>query len=256
MMPSLYDSPLYRATGAEFVGSGLFLFTVITTVVNYPAEQALGGSNLLAPIGVATVFGVTISTLAYTFGDVSGAHLNPAVTLGFLCRRSIEPIRAALYVSAQLFGATCGACLARLVSDWDLYDAGGRGVNYVSDGHALWQGLLAEVAATTFLVTVVLHVSYLATKQYGHGPLAIGGAVLVCHLALIPITGTSINPARSVAAAIASGSNARDQWSHIWVFLVGPLIGGAVAGLNPLWDGPARTEAELPHPTPAPGLAA
>ncbi|GAQ93391.1 hypothetical protein KFL_014920010 [Klebsormidium nitens] len=88
--------PLYRATIAEFVGSGLFLFTVITTAVNYPAAQALGGANLLAPIGVATVFGVTISTLAYTFGDVSGAHLNPAVTLGFLVRKTIEPTRAAL----------------------------------------------------------------------------------------------------------------------------------------------------------------
>jgi MIP family channel proteins len=255
-MPSLYESPLYRATAAEFVGSGLFLFTVITTAVNYPAAQALGGANLLAPIGVATVFGVTISTLAYTFGDVSGAHLNPAVTLGFLVRKSIEPTRAALYITARFMGATCGACLARLVSDWDLYDAGGRGVNYVTHGHALWQALIAEIVATAFLVTVVLHVSYLATKQYGHGPLAIGGAVLVCHLALIPITGTSINPARSIGAAVASGSNAHHQWSQIWIFLAGPLVGGAMAGLNPLWGDRARTEAGLPQPTPAPGLAA
>jgi MIP family channel proteins len=255
-MPSLYESPLYRATAAEFVGSGLFLFTVITTAVNYPAAQALGGANLLAPIGVATVFGVTISTLAYTFGDVSGAHLNPAVTLGFLVQKSIEPTRAALYITAQFMGATCGACLARLVSDWDLYNAGGRGVNYVTHGHALWQALITEIVATAFLVTVVLHVAYLATKQYGHGRLAIGGAVLVCHLALIPITGTSINPARSIGAAVASGSNAHHQWSQIWIFLAGPLVGGAMAGLNPLWGDRARTEAGLPQPTPAPGLAA
>jgi MIP family channel proteins len=255
-MPSLYESPLYRAAAAELVSSGLFLFVVVTTVVGYPAEQAIGGTNVLAPIAVASVFGVSISTLAYTFGDVSGAHLNPAVTLGFLCRQSISPIRAALYIASQLVGATCGACLARLVSSWQLYDASGRGVNYVAPGHALWQALIAEIVATAFLVTVVLHVSYLATKQYGHGPLAIGGAVLVCHLALIPITGTSINPSRSLGAAIASGSNALHQWTQIWIFVVGPLLGGAIAGLNPLWGDSPRTEAEIPQPTPAPGLAA
>lgn len=253
-MPNLLVSPLYRAVAAEFVGSAWFLFITITTLVDYPALPIYGNSTMLAPIGIAAIFGMSISTLAYTFGDISGAHLNPSVTLAHLCQRSIRPKRAALYVAAQVSGAICGACFARLVCDWDLYDRGSKGVNRVLAGHALWQALLAEIAATCLLATVVLQVLYAATKLYGHGPLAIGGAVLVCHLALIPITGTSINPARSIGAAVASGSNDHKQWTHIWVFLVGPSIGGLLAGLNPLWVEHVPEPAHVPGP--ATGLTA
>lgn len=139
---------------------------------------------------------LSISALAYTFGSISGAHLNPSVTIAFVCQKMISVQRAALYIAAQILGAICGACYARLVSDWDLYDSGSKGVNHVLSGHALWQALLAEIMATAFLATVVLNSSYAATKLYGHGPLAVGGAVLVCHLALLPLDGCSINPAR------------------------------------------------------------
>ena len=245
---------MYKAVAAEFIGSGLFLFIVTTTLVNYPALPVYGNSSILAPLGVASVFGGTIATLGYAFGSISGAHLNPSVTLAFLFQGMIRVEKAALYIVAQILGAVCGACYARLVSDWDLYDVGGKGVNHVLDGHALWQALLAEILATAFLVTVVLQSSYAATKLYGHGPLAVGGAVLVCHLALLPLDGCSINPARSIGAAVASGSNDHKQWSHIWIFILGPLTGGLLAGFNPMWKGGSD---ELSHvPAPAPALTA
>lgn len=174
------------------------------------------------------------------------------MTLAFLLQRMIPIEKASLYIVAQVIGAICGACYARLVSNWDLYDAGGKGVNHVLDGHALWQALLAEILATAFLVTVVLNTSYAATKLYGHAPIAIGGAVLVCHLVLLPLDGCSINVARSLGTAVASGSNDQKQWTHIWVFIIGPLLGGILAGVNPLWvDRTLKPATHVPAPAPA-----
>lgn len=242
---------MYHAVAAEFVASSVFLFIVTTTLVNYPSLPIYDNSTILAPLGVAAVFGGTIGTLGYAFGSISGAHLNPSVTIAFLCKRMISVERAALYIGAQTLGAIAGACYARLVSDWDLYDAGGKGVNHVLAGHALWQALLAEILATAFLATVVLNTSYAGTKLYGHAPIAIGSAVLVCHLALLPIDGCSINPARSLGAAVASGSNDHKQWTHIWIFIVGPMIGGIFGGLNPLWFDHSLEADHVPAPAPA-----
>jgi aquaporin Z len=236
--------PLARAVAAEACGTGLFLFVTLSAVINYPIAD--DGVPLLEPLGIATVFGLTITVVCYALGEVSGAHLNPAVTIAFFVRRVIDLKKATLYIVAQIFGGISGAAMARLVCNWDLYNASGKAVNHVVSGHALWQGLLAELFATLFLVTVVLRVAANAVKLKGHGPIAVGGVVLVCHLALIPITGTSINPSRSIAEAVVSGSDSLNQFLHLWIFIVGPIAGGLVAGFNSLWE-----ETPFPNYKPA-----
>jgi glycerol uptake facilitator-like aquaporin len=119
--------PLARAVVAEACGIGIFLFITISSIVNYSIAE--DGVPLLEPLGIAVVFGSTISTLAYAFGEISGAHLNPGVTIAFYVRRVIDLKKAALYISAQVFGAITGSAMARLVCNWDLYNASGKAVS-------------------------------------------------------------------------------------------------------------------------------
>jgi MIP family channel proteins len=182
-----------------------------------------------------TVFGTTIAALIFCFGNVSGAHLNSAVTIAFVVQRSVDVLTGITYVVAQIGGATCGALLARAVSNDELYSAG-QAVNFVQPEFSLWQALVAEIIATAFLVSVVLQVTgILPVNDIGRHvlglmvPVAIGSAILVAHLALIPIDGTSLNPSRSLGALIAaSGKAPTEAWSQIWVFCVGPVVGGVI----------------------------
>jgi aquaporin PIP len=227
---------LCNAAGAEFLGSTMFLFITISTVVNYGPTPTDG--TAAAPIGVATVFGATIGALIFAFGNTSGAHLNPAVTIAFIVQRSTNVLTGIVYILAQCIGATCGALLARAVSNDELYQAG-QGVNLVQPGHHEWQAFLAEIIATALLVTVVMQVTgLLPVNDVGRHvlglivPVAVGAAVLVAHLALIPIDGCSINPARSLGALIAASGKAPSKaWSQIWLSIVGPVIGGALPAI-------------------------
>lgn len=215
---------LCNAAGAEFLGTTFFLFTVITTAVNYEASSVDGSA--ISPLGVSTAFGATIGAMIFSFGNTSGAHLNPAVTIAFVVQRSVNVLTAIVYILAQVAGATAGSLLARAVSDESLY-AQSQGVNFVQPDHHAWQALLAEIIATALLMTVVLQVTgLLPVNDVGRHvlglvvPVAIGSAVLVCHLALIPIDGTSLNPARSLGAAIAaSGKLPHAAWSQMWIFV-------------------------------------
>ncbi len=227
---------LINAAGAEFIGTSFFLFITVTTVVNYTPSPVDGSA--VAPIGIATVFGTTIGALIFAVGNVSGAHLNPSVTIAFVVQRSVSVATGAIYIVSQVAGATVGALLARAVSNHDLY-ANSQAVNFVQPGFHVWQSFLAEVIATAFLVTVVLQVSgLLPVNDVGRHvlgllvPIAVGAAIVVAHLALIPIDGCGINPARSLGAVIAASGKAPSKaWSQIWVFLVGPFVGGVIPAL-------------------------
>lgn len=139
---------LCNAAGAEFLGSTFFLFIVVTSVMNYDASPTDG--TALAPLGIATVFGTTIGALIFAYGNASGAHLNPAVTIAFVIQRSVSLLTGLVYIVAQIVGCTCGALLARAVSNHDLY-AVNQAVNYVQPGFHLWQAFLAEIIATALL---------------------------------------------------------------------------------------------------------
>ncbi|CAH9138251.1 unnamed protein product [Cuscuta epithymum] len=162
-----------------------------------------------------------------------GGHINPAVTLGLFLGRKVSLIRAVLYMAAQCLGAICGVGLVKGFHK-AYYDRYGGGANMLQPGYNIGTGLGAEIIGTFVLVYTVFsatdpkrnardsHIPVLA-------PLPIGFAVFMVHLATIPITGTGINPARSLGAAVIY--NKDKAWDDQWIFWVGPFVGAAVAAI-------------------------
>ncbi|ONM21041.1 aquaporin PIP2-6-like [Zea mays] len=230
---------LYRAVIAEFVATLLFLYITVATVIGYKHQTdasasgpgaACGGVGVL---GIAWAFGGMIFILVYCTAGISGGHINPAVTFGLFLARKVSLVRALLYMAAQSLGAICGVALVKGFQS-GLYARYGGGANEVSAGYSTGTELAAEIVGTFVLVYTVFsatdpkrnardsHVPVLA-------PLPIGFAVFMVHLATIPITGTGINPARSLGAAVVYNNS--KAWSDQWIFWVGPFIGAAIAAL-------------------------
>jgi aquaporin Z len=211
---------------AEFIGTFLLVFLAVGSAVTGIAQQSIPGSGVL---GVAIAFGFVLIFVAYAFGPVSGAHVNPAVTLGMFISRKIDATAAGVHVVAQVLGAILGgACLKLLVSKFDVVDqTGGLGTNgygtHISAGGAFF----IEVVLTAAFVLVILLVTDKAATA-GAAGLAIGAALTVVHLVAIPLDGTSVNPARSFGPALFEGGTALSQ---VWLFIVAPLIGGALAAV-------------------------
>ncbi|KAK9072777.1 hypothetical protein SSX86_009212 [Deinandra increscens subsp. villosa] len=221
----------YRAIIAEFVATFLFLYITVLTIIGYKSRNdsdQCGGVGLL---GIAWVFGGMIFVLVYNTSGISGGHLNPAVTLALLMARKVTVPRAVMYIIAQCSGATCGCIMVKTLQKAYYMDHGG-GANDLSQGYSRITGLCVEIIGTFILVYTVLsttdpkrnardsHVPVLA-------PLPIGFAVFMVHLATIPITGTGINPARSLGAAVIY--NNEKIWQNHWIFWVGPIIGAVGA---------------------------
>ena len=185
-------------------------------------------------LGVALAFGLTVLTGAYALGHISGGHFNPAVTLGVLAARRIEAREAAVYVVAQVVGAIIGAgvivVIANGVDGFSVSDSGlaANGFADHSPGGYDWvAALVAEVVLTFFFLLVILGVTGRGAPA-GFGPLAIGMALTLIHLISIPVTNTSVNPARSTGPAVFVGDWAIEQ---LWLFWLAPLVGGGLAGL-------------------------
>ncbi|CAL5391789.1 unnamed protein product [Camellia sinensis] len=182
-------------------------------------------------IGIAWAFGGMIFVLVYCTAGISGGHINPVVTFGLFLARKVSLIRAMMYMVAQCLGAICGVALVKAFQS-SYYDVYGGGANELSTGYSKGTGLGAEIIRTFVLVYTVFsatdpkrsardsHVPVLA-------PLPIGFAVFMVHLATIPVTGTGINPARSLGAAVIY--NQEKAWHDHWMFWVGPFIGAAIA---------------------------
>ncbi len=186
----------------------------------------------LLPIAVA--FGLSIVAAAYGLGAISGAHLNPAVSLGVLCAGRMSAAEFVQYVIAQVIGAILGALVIYLIAtgraDYSVATNGlgqnGFGPGY-GGGYGLGAALIFEVVATFIFVTVILGVTGKGAPA-GFAGLAIGLTLTAVHLVGINVTGTSVNPARSIGPALFVGGTAISQ---LWVFIVAPLVGGALAGI-------------------------
>jgi aquaporin Z len=227
---------------AEFVGTFvLVFFGVGAAVFGISGDGAVGTSGVAAvgAAGVALSFGFVLLALAYAIGPVSGCHVNPAVTLGVLLNRGITPVEAAGYVVAQVAGAVAGAGVLRaLVASGAVDRTGGLGTNDYGANINAGGAFLLEVVLTFLLVFVVL----LVTGKHpspGAAGLAIGASLTVIHLVGIPLTGTSVNPARSLGPALFNGG---DPLAHVWLFIVAPLVGAVVAWAVYSVVKPARTE--------------
>jgi aquaporin Z len=185
--------------------------------------------------GTALAFGLTVLCGAYAFGRVSGAHFNPAVSVGAALGGRMAWREVPLYVGSQLVGAlVAGLSLFILVRGFDGYDVATDGLaqNSFGDdgtGYAVWAAFLLEMILTAVFVWVILAVTDVRNEHPALAPAAIGLALTMVHLASITATGTSVNPARSIGVGVFAGSDAIIQ---LWLFILAPLAGAAIAGIT------------------------
>ncbi|KFC72372.1 Major intrinsic protein precursor [Devosia sp. LC5] len=183
-------------------------------------------------LGVALAFGLTVLTMAYAVGGISGGHFNPAVSLGLAIAGKFEYKDLVPYWVAQLVGGILGAAVLYVIASGTTgFTAGGfasNGYDALSPGgYSLVAALVAEIVLTAFFLIVILgSTSKLAPA--GFAPIAIGLGLTLIHLISIPVTNTSVNPARSIAAAIFAQNGALGQ---VWLFIVAPLIGAALGAI-------------------------
>lgn len=188
-------------------------------------------------VGVSLAFGLTVVTMAYAIGHISGCHLNPAVTVGLAAGGRFPPGQIVPYVIAQVVGAIIGAGVLYLIAigaaGFDV--AGGfasNGYGEHSPGkYSLTAALLTEVVMTAFFLFIIMGSTH-GKAPAGFAPLAIGLGLTLIHLVSIPVTNTSVNPARSTGPALFVGGWALSQ---LWVFWVAPLVGGAIGGVVYRW---------------------
>ncbi|WP_031086024.1 aquaporin [Streptomyces sp. NRRL WC-3549] len=214
-----------RALVAEFFGTLLLVFFAVGVAVF--AEPFVG------VLGIALAFGFVLLALVYAIGPISGCHVNPAVTLGMVLGRRITPVTGLCYWVAQLAGGLAGAgLLAWLADSVPVFQVAGRG-SFGSDGYganslvriSAGGAFLAETILTALLVFVVLCTTH-GKGAKGPAGIAIGLSLAVIHLLGIPLTGTSVNPARALGPAVFAENNAMSQ---VWLFLVAPLVGAVIA---------------------------
>jgi len=204
---------LLRRSVAEGLAAFALVFAGCGAVVTNATHQ-----GALGAVGVSLVFGLVIMVMIYATGHLSGAHINPAVTIAFTITRHFPRRDAIAYIGAQLLGATAGALL--LLAAWSNKPAHlGTTLPSVGTGTAL----VYEIVLTAFLMFVIIAVATDTRAVGAAAAIAIGGTVGLDALFGGPITGASMNPARSFGPALASGT-----WTHFWIYIVGPVVGAAL----------------------------
>lgn len=203
---------------AEAVGTFVLVF--------FAVGSAVFGIDTIGYVGVALAFGLVLLALAYAIGPISGCHVNPAVTLGVLLNRGISGAEAGAYMVAQVVGAAvAGGLLKLMVTAGGVRDqTGGLGTNAWGKTVNGLGAFVAEVLLTFLLVFVVLRVTSRDAAP-GFAGLAIGLVLTVIHLVGIPLTGTSVNPARSIGPALFEPA----ALGQLWLFIVAPLVGAVLA---------------------------
>jgi len=223
---------LARKLVAEAVGTACLVFFAVGVATLSFGYKLTGSSTSAGVVATALAFGLVLLVLAYALGSISGCHINPAVTIGFLVSRRIGVVEAVGYWIAQIVGGIAGAALLRgMLAGADGYSTGKIGLG--TDGYGSKSmihlnaggAFLAEAVLTFLFVFVVLAVTRKAAWPQ-LGGVAIGLALTTVHLIGIPLTGTSVNPARALGPALMVGGTALSQ---VWLFIVAPLVGGIVA---------------------------
>lgn len=207
---------MMRKAIAEMLGTFWLVFGGVGSVVLW------GGAGSM--VNVALAFGLTVVTMAYAIGHISGCHLNPAVTLGLAAGGRFDWKDVPAYIGAQLVGGIVAAAVLYLMVDNLGGNTSNIGANDYQSGKIL-AAILSELILTTFFLVVILGATSKLSSP-GFAGLAIGLCLALIHMIGIPVTGVSVNPARSLGPAIFSGG---DYLKHVWLFLVVPPIGG-VAG--------------------------
>jgi aquaporin Z len=220
---------------AEFIGTFWLVLGGCGSAVLAAAFPSVG----IGLLGVSVAFGLTVLTMAYAIGHISGCHLNPAVTLGLAVSGRFKATEVVPYWIAQVLGAIAAAALLYLIASGKTgFDLNGglasNGYGEHSPGHySLVAGFVTELTMTFMFLMIILGATDSRAPQ-GFAPIAIGLALTLIHLISIPVTNTSVNPARSTGPALIVGGWALQQ---LWLFWVAPLIGAALAGVVYRWAG-------------------
>lgn len=218
---------------AEVIGTFWLTFAGCGSAVLAAAFPQVG----IGLLGVSFAFGLSVVTMAFAIGHVSGCHLNPAVTVGLAAGGRFPGGQVIPYIIAQVIGAILGAALLYVIASgkagFDL--AGGFASNGYADHspgkYSLLAGFVCEVAMTAMFLFIIMGATH-GKAPAGFAPLAIGLALVLIHLVSIPVTNTSVNPARSTGPALFVGGWAIQQ---LWLFWVAPLIGGVIGGVVYRW---------------------
>jgi len=227
---------LWRGGLSEFFATMIFIFIGCGSVLSVSVSGLGNEIPSAALVSIALAHGFAIMVLVYSIGEVSGGHINPAVTWACMITRKISILRFVIYWSAQLLGSMAGASAIWTITPDELRATGSIGYHDINDTLTVGKGLLAEIYFTFIFLFVVFSTAIspfagklapMSSADTGPGkltPFAVGMTILILHLVGVPITGASMNPARSFGPAVISG-----HWAHHWVYWVGPLIGSTLA---------------------------
>jgi aquaporin Z len=230
--------PLANRLAAEFIGTLWLVLggcgsAVLAAIFLGPDNYPLG----IGLVGVSLAFGLTVLTMAYAIGHISGCHLNPAVSVGLWAGGRFPVADLVPYIIAQVLGGLAGAAIIYLIvtgkSDFSTlgnFAANGFGENSPG-GYNLTAALITEIVMTFIFLIVILGATH-KNAPAGFAPIAIGLCLTLIHLISIPVTNTSVNPARSTSQAIFVGGWALQQ---LWLFWVAPIVGAALAGFFHRW---------------------
>ena len=244
--------PIIKRATAEFIGTFWLVFGGCGSAVLAAAFPQVG----IGLLGVSFAFGLTVLTMAFAIGHISGCHLNPAVTVGLFAGKRIPASDLLPYIVAQVLGGIAGAGVLYVIASGKAgftlggFASNGYGAN--SPGaYSLLACFVAE-AVLTFMFLIVIMGSTDARAPKGLAPIAIGLCLTLIHLISIPVTNTSVNPARSTGPAIFVGGWAISQ---LWLFWVAPILGAAIGGVVYALAF-AETPAAAPEPAPAKAMSA
>ncbi|KAG7488335.1 hypothetical protein MATL_G00034340 [Megalops atlanticus] len=218
----IWTQEFWRAVSGEFLATLIFVLLSLGSTINWSAgEEKPPPADLVL---ISLCFGLSIATMVQCFGHISGGHINPAVTAAMVCTRKLSLAKAVFYLAAQCLGAIVGAGILYMVTPSSV--RGGLGVTSINSNISVGHSLVVELFITFELVfTVFATCDPKRSDLKGSAALAIGFAVSIGHLFAIPYTGASMNPARSFGPAVVTWN-----WTNHWVYWVGPIMGGVIAG--------------------------
>ena len=212
---------------AEFIGTMWLVLGGCGSAVLAAAYPELG----IGFTGVAIAFGLTVLTMAYAIGHISGCHLNPAVSIGLCIGGRFDGKELLPYIIAQILGGIAGASILYVIATGKAgFELGGFAANgygaHSPDGYSMLAALVTEIVMTFMFLIIILGATHSRAPK-GFAGLAIGLGLTLIHLISIPVTNTSVNPARSISQAVFAGGWAIDQ---LWLFIVAPIFGALLAG--------------------------
>jgi aquaporin Z len=219
---------MFKKLSAEFLGTFWLVFGGCGSAVLAAAFPDVG----IGLLGVSFAFGLTVLTMAYTVGGISGGHFNPAVSVGLTVAGKFPAASLVPYIVAQVVGAVAAAAVLYLIASGKAgFQAGGFASNGYGElspgGYSLTAALVAEVVLTAFFLIVILGSTH-GRAPVGFAPIAIGLGLTLIHLVSIPVTNTSVNPARSTGVALFADTAALSQ---LWLFWVAPILGAVIGAV-------------------------